>query len=228
MSPPVVSRRWSLVVLSVYLVLSACSERPGLRLADIPKSDITVAEGKRLLEEGRAVEAVAAFRAQLRQEGVDLQGLNGLAIAYSELGRPDLAAEMFGRALALKPDDPATLNNIGFAALRRAEAKLARHYLERARRQRGDLGEIEGNLAGLALLESITETRLSRKALTRAALIAEDGEPEPAVRLSMPNSDPHAASTKSPLREGSSRQSATVLVDFTAVTDPFLDHRAAE
>jgi len=144
-------------------MLSACSDKPDLRVAGKAPSPISFAEGKRLLEAGRAAEAVTAFRTRLREYGADLQGLNGLAIAYSELGRPDLAADMFGRALTLKPNDPATLNNIGFSALRRADVVLARHYLEKAQQGEGGFDEIDGNLERLALFETFDKGRPTHK-----------------------------------------------------------------
>ena len=74
--------------------VGACGSAPELRLAGETASPASLAEGRRLLEEGRAVEAASAFRRHLRENGSDLKGLNGLAIAYGELGRPDLAAEI--------------------------------------------------------------------------------------------------------------------------------------
>lgn len=224
MSRPAVSPIWYLTILCVLSTLWSCSAKPGLRVASNEAAPVSIVEGKRLLEEGQAVEAVAVFRAARRTDGASVDILNGLAIAYGELGKPDLAAEMFGRALALKPNDPATLNNIGFAALRRADAVLARHYLERADAGTSDLAEISGNLEGLALLEKARRERLSRRASLRAAAFSDEIDVKPRMSLSIANPAPDLnPSSRPPLT-----QSTATLIDFAAVNDPFLDPLTAE
>lgn len=209
-----------LALASVLLAVSACSNLPELRPVEAPEAPAGLAEGRRLLEEGRAIEAVSAFRRHLRLRGDDVQALNGLAIAYGELGRSDLAAEMFGRALALEPDDPATLNNIGFSALRRADGRLARHYLEKAQSGHGAFDEIEGNLEGLALLDTIERSRSSRPVLRQAAWHTEDHQPAAVIRLSMPKTRHHQRSNP-PKSKTVSTPSGPTLIDFTTVIDPF-------
>ncbi|MDH3662417.1 MAG: tetratricopeptide repeat protein [Alphaproteobacteria bacterium] len=204
------SNRWLPACLCALIAASGCSAGPDLRVSNQDAPLASIAEGRQLLDQGRAVEAVSAFRRYLRREGGDLRGLNGLAIAYSELGRQDLAAEMFARALALAPDDPATLNNIGFSALRRADARLARRYLEKARGQSGDLEEIEGNLARLALLEAI-ERRPASPPTYRQAMQAARQDRSSSIA---PDATPSAPSP-------------AALIDFTAVNDPFSRPRAA-
>jgi len=114
---------WCLGLIS-FLMLTACAARVESELKGARENRLTFSGARQLLDQGQAIQAVAAFRALLREDPSDLGGLNGLAIAYSELGKTDLAAEIFARALVLSPDDPATLNNIGFSALRRAEPAL--------------------------------------------------------------------------------------------------------
>jgi Flp pilus assembly protein TadD len=216
------------LLLAALLAIAGCAAGPELRIAGGPQTPGSMAEGRRLLDQGKAAEAVAAFRRQLREDGANLAVLNGLGIAYSELGRPDLAAEMFARALALAPDDAATLNNIGFAALRRADAPLARLYLEKARRQDGGLEKIDGNLARLALLEAQGRRRPAASALKQAAFHADDGSAAAVIRLPRPG-------RTSPPSAGSRRQApqpaappSTDMIDFLAVTDPFAKRRQAE
>lgn len=213
-----------LVIISLMPALWACSAKPNLRVANHEITPISFAEGRRLLEEGRAVEAVEAFRAALRKGGASVSGLNGLAIAYGELGKPDLAAEMFARALALKPNDPATLNNIGFAALRRADVELARHYLERAGAGKGDLAEISGNLKGLALLEKAERELPARRASLRAAFHNNETDPKPAIHLSIARPAPDLG----PSSHSKPASSTATLIDFAAVNDPFSDPLTAE
>lgn len=224
------------LLLCALLAVSACRAAPELRLAEEAATPASIAEGRRLLEQGRAVEAVSAFRRRLREEGPDLQGLNGLAIAYSELGRSDLAADMFGRALALEPDDPVTLNNIGFSALRRADARLARRYLEKAQSRSGELEEIEGNLKQLALLETIDRRRVARPGLRLAALHQEQMRSSSVFQLALPKNGrrlpPATAgpeqSTAPDLKERTSPPLSRDMIDFMSVTDPFAGSPAAE
>ena len=209
-----------LKMLILLVALGACSRMPELRPSTLSASPAGLVEGKRLLEEGRAVEAVSAFRRHLRQNGADLNGLNALAIAYTELGQSDLAAEMFGRALALKPDDAATLNNIRFAALRRADGRLARHYLEQARRQSDDLDEIDGNLERLHLLDMIEQLPSRTPALRQAAWHAPGKQPPAVAHLSISEPAPRAPSP-SPKEAATPLSPKPELIDFMSVNDPF-------
>ena len=222
--------RWRSIVLCAVLAIAGCSTQPALRPVGHPPSPISMVQAKQLLGQGRAAEAVSAFRKLLRQGGDDLQGLNGLAIAYSELGRSDLAAEMFSRALAIAPNDPATLNNIGFSALRRADASLARHYLEKADRQKGDRDhdEIEGNLAGLALLERFERMPSTRPAMTRAALLSWDKRSASVNHLKLPKNGRQVTAAFAALDVTPSEPPKAIMVDFTTVFDPFSDHQTTE
>ena len=224
------SDRWRSIVLCAVLAITACSVQPALRPVGQNPSPISLVQAKQLLGQGRAAEAVSAYRKLLRQGGEDLQGLNGLAIAYSELGRPDLAAEMFSRALALAPNDPATLNNIGFSALRRADALLARHYLEKADRQKADRNhdEIEGNLRGLALLESFERMPSTRPAMNRAALLSWDQRSAPVNHLVLPKNGGQVTTAVAALDVARSEPPKAIMVDFTTVVDPFSDHQTTE
>jgi hypothetical protein len=117
--------------------------------------DSSYERGKRHLQHGRYGLAIADFRAALAREGADTDILNGLAIAYAELGRDELSVRYFQRALELAPSSVATLNNIGFAALRRGRLELARLYLGRALGlSRGDQ-HVANNWAMLASVEAI-------------------------------------------------------------------------
>ena len=224
------SDRWRSFVVCAVLAVTGCGAKLDLRPVDQDISTVSLAQGRQLLDQGRATEAVATFRKLLRQGGDGLQGLNGLAIAYSELGRPDLAAEMFSRALAIAPNDPATLNNIGFSALRRADASLARHYLKKASLRKGDQDhdEIQGNLARLALLERLERMPSRRPAMTRAALFSRHKLSAPVNLLKLPKNSEYAATAAALLDASPSASSTVTMVDFTAVIDPFSDQRTAE
>ncbi len=139
--------------------------KPILNMANTEVVEASLGHATQLIEQGKVAEAITAFRTLLRRDGPSLPVLNGLAVAHAELGRPDLAAGFFADALALAPDDPATLNNIGYAALRREEVGLARHYLERAERGRSGAPEISGNLDVLKRLETSINAPVSSKAI---------------------------------------------------------------
>lgn len=209
------------MLLSACWLMSACTAGPEIRVEQEAPAATSLAEGRRFLEQGRAAEAVAVFRRRLRKEGSSLTALNGLAIAYGELGRPELAAEMFARALAMAPDDAATLNNIGFAALRRADLPLARLYLERARRRGDGVDQVEGNLARLAVLESNDFKRPSRSVLRPAALHGRGERAVSPLRLAMPKTGvERPAGPTEPSRRGQTRPSS-IMIDFISVNDPF-------
>lgn len=226
-----------IAALALVLALSACDRtdgrRPLLRLADQEIEDASFEEGRRLLDQGFAAEAVSVFRTVLRRDGPAVPVLNGLAIAYAELGRPDLAADQFARALAIAPNDTATLNNIGFAALRRAEAGLARLYLERAERLGGDDAEIDGNLAQLARLEALSPGAISATTAismvpAAATLFPVARKTESILRLGGLKSHGQAVSLIPVPEARPSRQAPVTLIDFTHVVDPWLTRQVEQ
>jgi Tfp pilus assembly protein PilF len=217
------------LLLALLPGLAACGQgsgqKPLLRLADLGSTEASFEEGRRLLDRGHVAKAVTAFRAALRRDGPTAPVLNGLAIAYAELGRPAEAADMFSRALAIAPDDPATLNNIGFAALRRADTVLARLYLERAERQGSSEDKIGGNLARLARLE----TTMHRHTALPGTMIAKADAASPfsverltasAQQLNGLQQQDLVASAAFRRAAGPSGEAAT-LIDFAGVVDPW-------
>jgi Flp pilus assembly protein TadD len=221
----------SMLILTLLLSLSACgfesANEPLLRPAEPDRETASFKQARQLIDQGKAAEAITAFRSLLRAGGPSLSIMNGLAVAHAELGRPDLAADFFAKALALAPGDPATLNNIGYAALRRRETGLARHYLEMAEQAGDDAPEINGNLNVLERLEA-----------SRAALIIES-----AARPDNPVDKKFAVQRKTTstvrlARLGTSsgglntpqRKSpppSTALIDFSELFDPWLTNGVA-
>lgn len=77
-------------------------ERPVSSEADYAAAQVV--EGRKALDEGRLGAAVAAFRNARQSPEHAAASANGLAIAYSQLGRPDLAERYFREAIALAPE----------------------------------------------------------------------------------------------------------------------------
>jgi Tfp pilus assembly protein PilF len=209
--------------------LSSCASwhggEPHLRLAETSKTATSFETAAALLDQGKTAEAVSAFRTLLREGGPSIKVLNGLAVAHGELGRPDLAADLFAKALAIAPDDPATHNNIGYAALRRGEIGLARRYLEKAGRLGGSDAEIEANLAAVAWLEARRAgPRLKAdrpSGLPGTSRLAVNRQTTSIVRLSGLEAGSEGPSSPHRPVGRPATSIASGLVDFTRLTDPW-------
>jgi tetratricopeptide (TPR) repeat protein len=75
-----------------------------------------LAAGRQALDDGQLSAAVAAFRNAKQVPDQAADACNGLAIAYSQLGRPDLAERYFRTAVAMAPGE------------RKYQANLQRFY----------------------------------------------------------------------------------------------------
>lgn len=215
-------RIFSMLLLGLSGCVSPDQEQPILRPAKTNAEVVSFDHARQLLERGKNAEAITAFRTLSRQDGASIPVLNGLAIAHAELGRPDLATGLFAEALAISPNDPGTLNNIGFAALRRNEAELAHRYLKRAEQHGDNVPEISGNLALLNRLERRTGVLATRSAHPSTASVDKtfklQRETASTVRLSSIGtaSDRYATHhTPVPL------PSSATLIDFSELFDPW-------
>ncbi|HEX6015430.1 MAG TPA: tetratricopeptide repeat protein [Geminicoccaceae bacterium] len=105
--------------------------------------------GRAALARGDVGLAVEQFRRELHADPGSVRALNGLAIAYDELGRFDVARAVYERALHAAPDAPDTMNNLGRSLLRQGAPEAALPYLVRAREAAppGERAVIEANLA---------------------------------------------------------------------------------
>ena len=66
---------------------------------------VQVEIGRKALGDGQLGAAIAAFRNARLYPDQAAEATNGLAVAYSQLGRPDLAERYFREAVALAPRD---------------------------------------------------------------------------------------------------------------------------
>ena len=208
-------------VLALQFGLAACApkveKRMLLQLTEADLADVSFEHAKELLDQGKIPEAITAFRSLLRDNGASLPALNGLAIAHAEIGLPDLAAELFAKALAIEPDDPVTLNNIGYAALRRQDMGLARRYLEKAEQVSSGELKISGNLKVLHRLEAWVQAQPREAPLSEClqadALFTVQRQTALTSRLGGLQTVSHSYRETSMLNKG--------LIDFNDLFDPW-------
>lgn len=97
------------------------------------RSDVYLADqlaaGRVALEEGRHAEAIAAFSRLRGEPGYDAEACNGLAVAWAGIGRDDLAAAYFRRALALAPGEQRYRRNLALFEARQETVRAARAAL---------------------------------------------------------------------------------------------------
>ncbi len=104
------------------IALAGCSFGPQLRtalpnvrsvpvLAELSPAE-SLARARTYLASQQYGLAIELFRAAGKDPALELDSLNGLAIAYDAIGRSDLAERYFQKALALRSDDPRTRRNL--------------------------------------------------------------------------------------------------------------------
>lgn len=114
-------RNLSFVVVTA-AALASCSVGPQFRaglptvrsvpvLAGLPPAE-SLARARTYLASRQYGLAIELFRAAGKDQALELDSLNGLAIAYDAIGRADLAQRYFEKALALRGDDPRTRRNL--------------------------------------------------------------------------------------------------------------------
>ncbi|MEL6290456.1 MAG: tetratricopeptide repeat protein [Pseudomonadota bacterium] len=124
------------VVASLSVVASACStagvlDKPGL-LNEQAHPATEFAKAKAQFADGNFGKAVKLFEAGIERDAKDAEGWLGLAAAYDQTGRFDLADKAYGRTRELLGDTPTILNNQGYSYLLRGDLKRARRYLVKA------------------------------------------------------------------------------------------------
>lgn len=115
-------RRTLSYVAVTAITLASCSFGPQFRaglptirsvpvLAGLEPAE-SLARAKTYLASRQYGLAIELFRAAGKDQALELDSLNGLAIAYDAIGRSDLAQRYFEKALALRGDDPRTRRNL--------------------------------------------------------------------------------------------------------------------
>lgn len=69
-------------------------------------------QGRAALDAGLNAEAIAAFSEARLEPELLASSLNGMAVAYARLGRPDLAERYFTQAVAAAPEDARFMANL--------------------------------------------------------------------------------------------------------------------
>ena len=106
--------------------------RGGAILAASGDSQAALAEGRSLLAAANPVQAIAAFRTALAADPRSLAALNGLGVAYDQLGRADLARQQFETALSIDPAASDIAYNLGWTLLKAGQYRAAIAPLQRA------------------------------------------------------------------------------------------------
>lgn len=107
--------RWALPVLLAGCQGASFAPRPlGTDYAAMD-ADRLLASGRAAFRDGRVAEAGGIFRRAVQRRPGDVGALNGLAAVYDRVGRYDLAAPLYRRALALEPDSAMTRRNLALS-----------------------------------------------------------------------------------------------------------------
>src|SRR3546814_7579021 len=81
----------------------------------------------------------------MADDPASVEAVNGLAAAYDQLGRYDLAERYYQRALAMDPTSVQTLNNLGYSLLLQGKPELALTFFRDAARIAPDTTVIAAN-----------------------------------------------------------------------------------
>lgn len=88
--------------------------------------------GRGLLAAGDVTGAMGAFRQALLEAPQSVDALNGLGVCYDRLGRYDISRDYYESALAIAPDSPLVLNNLGYSLYLQGQFAAAIPILQRA------------------------------------------------------------------------------------------------
>ena len=136
--------------------------------------------GKALLASDDAVGAVAAFRAALVDDPQSVDALNGLGIAFDRLGRYDIARGYYDMALALAPESPLVLNNLGYSLYLQGQDAAAIPVLQRAL-----AATTPGGPAPARRILALIADRLRSRAVTSDAVLARAEIATPVARIEL-------------------------------------------
>ena len=131
-----------------------------------------LAEGRRLLKEGRTVDAIESFMLAKAFPQHAPAAFNGLAVAYSRLGRTDLTERFFLTAVALAPEDDRYRSNLAVfyaqnPAQRGLDARLQVAALQQAALELAPVAPVQQALADVPA--PVAEPRVMRGGVVSVA-----------------------------------------------------------
>ena len=100
----------------------------GVRLSESQSTAVSsdpYQTGRGLLASGDVTGAIAAFRAALSETPQSVDALNALGVAYDRMGRYDISRSYYDSALAIAPDSPLVLNNLGYSLFLQGKLQAA-------------------------------------------------------------------------------------------------------
>ena len=200
---------------------SFADARPAEATASVDMSDYFAARiesGRMHLAQGRPTQAVTAFRQASYNPAYAGRAYNGMAVAYAQLGREDLARRYFTMAVAADPQDerfarnlarleqapPSVADIVELASTGQSTAQatqLAARPSERQAAENSGLRRIssrEVEIRSTATLRSdrtiSTDLQQSARLESPPAVVATRAEPAPRypVRIELPQADPPA------------------------------------
>lgn len=113
---------------------AAAATRQGASQPAALSPDQQYDRAKALLAGGDIPGAMAGFRRVLAFDPQSVDAMNGLAITYDRMGRHDVARGWYEAALAIKPDAPSVLSNLGYSLLLAGQPRAAIPWLQAASR----------------------------------------------------------------------------------------------
>lgn len=212
------------VVAALSLTLPGCSSIFGHRLfaRAAPKTELAQPQpaiadaatqlGRQQLDAGRDGQAIETFQVAYANGEPNAPIFNGLGVAFSRLGRYDLAQQYFTRAITIAPDDQRFQANL--ARLMRSPAFALRHEgdmvaattapatsapVARTEAQRTDAAPAKpGRLHREGRNQFSIQTVAPLAAPVRTAAASLDRRFKPLVRLELPDA---AAATATPVQD---------------------------
>jgi tetratricopeptide (TPR) repeat protein len=195
--------------------------RPSIRAVDVSYqggSELHVAgqlmKGRQALDDGNFAEAISAFSSIRGEPGYSGDAYNGMAIAYLNIGRPDLAETYFARSIAAAPGNEKFQRNLAMFRNSRPEGQSPATSLAQAAPGGSSMAvPATGRPAteGQSLIPGVRVENLATRIVRLSAgevflpsdlsvAFWEPSRPQATVRLALVHADhrPAAASTRPP------------------------------
>lgn len=193
---------------------------PGVQrtTADAAEAAGHVARARQLQGEGRAAEALRAWRLAAALAPQDPQVLHHLGIALAQQGHLGEALLALRRADTLAPDNPTLLNNLGYVLLLDGQHEPARRLFERALRLAPEHPRAQQNLARLSVHPPLQAAPTMPPPTTPVASVAALSPLPPPAHVA-PDPDPGPGATMPPpaSRTAAAPQPVAVPTDLTGL-----------